>query len=56
MKKVTVHYIDETHYKKIWIVAQTKCGIYWSEIEEYTTEVNKITCKKCIKNLNAINI
>jgi len=49
-KEVTIHYIGK-EWNSNFIVAKTKCGIDWEIIDEFTSEKQYVTCKKCLKKL-----
>ena len=48
MKKVKTHYIGK-EWKPIFIIAKTICGIFWKDCDEFTSEKENVTCKKCLK-------
>jgi hypothetical protein len=50
--RIKIHYIDEENYKRIWIIAETKCGKYWQDVDEYTSQLERVTCKKCLNKIS----
>jgi hypothetical protein len=51
MKEEKIHYIGK-EWNPIFIVAKTKCGKYWEDINEHTSDLEYVTCKSCLKKLN----
>ena len=49
-KKVTIHYIGSEWNSK-FIIARTDCGIYWKDCDEFSGEIEYVTCKKCLKSI-----
>jgi hypothetical protein len=45
MEKI-IHLIDDSYNTK-FIIAKTKCGKDWDKINEFTSNDNCVTCKKC---------
>jgi nucleosome binding factor SPN SPT16 subunit len=50
MKDPIIHYIGE-EWQKIFIVAKTECGKHWQDVEEYTSQSQRVTCKRCLNKL-----
>jgi len=50
MKKEKIHYIGKES-NHIFIVAKTKCGKHWEDINEHTSELEYVTCDSCLKKL-----
>lgn len=51
-----IHFIGDEWNSK-FIIAETLCGRYWKDINEWTSDKYKedVTCKKCLKKLANIN-
>ena len=49
--KITIHYIDKEDTGNKFIIAKTKCGKHWQDIVEFTTDINYVNCKTCIKKI-----
>jgi hypothetical protein len=54
MRSHKIHYIGNEWNSK-FIIAETLCGIYWDDCEEYTSEKERVSCKKCLKKLEYEN-
>jgi hypothetical protein len=50
MKDPIIHYIGE-EWQRIFIVAKTECGKHWQDVEEYTSQSQRVTCKRCLNKL-----
>jgi hypothetical protein len=51
-----IHFIGDEWNSK-FIIAETLCGRYWKDIDEWTSDKYKedVTCKKCLKKLAKLN-
>jgi len=49
MAKV-IHYIGK-EWSSIFIVAETLCKKHWQDVDEFTSDIEYTTCKKCLKKL-----
>lgn len=47
-KTATIHYIGPEQNSS-FIVAKTTCGRGWRDVEEFSSEEQYVTCKKCAK-------
>jgi len=45
-----IHYIGKEWDNK-FIIAETKCGIYWLDVKDCTSSKDLTTCKKCLKQI-----
>lgn len=50
MKQVIIHYIGE-EWNAIFIIAKTECGKHWKDVDEYTSQFERVTCKRCLNKL-----
>ena len=49
-KKVITHYIGSEWNSK-FIIAKTDCGIYWKDCDDFSSDIEYVTCKKCLKSI-----
>lgn len=50
MENNIIHYVEETKATKfVWNVEKTLCGLSYDKINEYSTNVKYVNCKKCLK-------
>ena len=54
-KKIITHYIGSEWNSK-FIIAKTDCGIYWKDCNDFTSDPDYVTCKKCLKSIKSKNI
>jgi len=50
MKTETIHYISPEWNTK-FIIAKTECNIEWDKVNDFTQNIEIITCKKCLKKI-----
>jgi len=54
MNSIIIHYIEKKDTGNKFIIAKTKCGKHWEDINEFSTEIKEVNCKMCIKNQNKL--
>jgi hypothetical protein len=56
MKADTIHYVSEEFVDRfVWGVGTTVCGKDYDHIVEHTSNIEYVTCKKCLKSIEKNN-
>jgi hypothetical protein len=56
MKPSTIHYVSEEFVDRfVWGVGTTVCGKDYDHIVEHSSNIEYVTCKKCLKSIKKNN-